>query len=499
VEITSKNRLLPIETPDADDQKNALLYSLQTVEAFALYFVVCDPVRTRPRLMDELEERIAPQSVERISVPKETKSLLHFLEKHDFSARPDILFLYGLENQISGAAHPRSHPLLLNLNTSRNSFEAVVPVPIVFFVPVHVMNAIIQGAPDFFSVRSGTYTFALTSEERETLMVTIMERDWYSTTGLLSKEQDEEIQKAEHLLSTYRTLPETERLPQDEVRLLNALATLYQLQHRFTEAEMLFQEALDMTRSALGPNHPVASMSLNNLAVLYMKQDRFSEAKILLEESLKIDKDNYSEHDPTIATAMNNMAGLYQSQGQLIQAEIIFKKALSIYTYFFPNDHPDIANVTNNLAQIYHEQGRYDEAESMYKESLRIRRITLPQNHSSIADTLNNLAGLYHEVGRFVEAENLFKESLKIRREIFPITHTDIAQLLNNLSVLYKAQGRLLEAKSLNNQALEILTSTLGLEHPHTQTVKANRDYLHNLLSETEQEEPSDNAAEENT
>jgi tetratricopeptide (TPR) repeat protein len=59
---------------------------------------------------------------------------------------------------------------------------------------------------------------------------------------------------------------------------LNNLALLYQSQGRYTEAEPLYLEALDLTKRLLGDNHPSVAASFNNLAFLYESQGRYSEA-----------------------------------------------------------------------------------------------------------------------------------------------------------------------------------------------------------------------------
>jgi hypothetical protein len=47
---------------------------------------------------------------------------------------------------------------------------------------------------------------------------------------------------------------------------LNNLAGLYHSQGRYTEAEPLYLEALDLRKQLLGDNHPDVALSLNNLA-----------------------------------------------------------------------------------------------------------------------------------------------------------------------------------------------------------------------------------------
>ncbi len=55
---------------------------------------------------------------------------------------------------------------------------------------------------------------------------------------------------------------------------LNNLANLYRSQGRYTEAEPLYLQALDLRKRLLGDNHPLVALSLNNLALLYDSQGR---------------------------------------------------------------------------------------------------------------------------------------------------------------------------------------------------------------------------------
>jgi tetratricopeptide (TPR) repeat protein len=50
---------------------------------------------------------------------------------------------------------------------------------------------------------------------------------------------------------------------------LNNLAELYRVQGNYGAAEPLYQRALRIRETALGPDHPDVATSLNNLAALY--------------------------------------------------------------------------------------------------------------------------------------------------------------------------------------------------------------------------------------
>jgi tetratricopeptide (TPR) repeat protein len=62
---------------------------------------------------------------------------------------------------------------------------------------------------------------------------------------------------------------------------LNNLATLYQAQGKYTEAEPLYERALVIREKALGPEQPEVAASLNSPALLYYDQGRYPEAQPL--------------------------------------------------------------------------------------------------------------------------------------------------------------------------------------------------------------------------
>ena len=51
---------------------------------------------------------------------------------------------------------------------------------------------------------------------------------------------------------------------------LNDLATLYQAQGKYAEAEPLYKRALAIREKALGPEHPDFALSLDNLGLLLL-------------------------------------------------------------------------------------------------------------------------------------------------------------------------------------------------------------------------------------
>ncbi|WP_445173476.1 tetratricopeptide repeat protein [Microcoleus sp.] len=251
---------------------------------------------------------------------------------------------------------------------------------------------------------------------------------------------------------------------------LNYLAGLYESQGRYSEAEPLYLQAVEIDRRSLPEDHPCLATHLNNLAALYKSQGRYSEAEPLFLQVVEIGRRSLPEDHPILATHLNNLAALYKSQGRYSEAEPLYLQAVEISRRLLPEDHPSLAAHLNNLAGLYESQGRYSEAEPLFLQAGEIHRRSLPEDHPDLATHLNNLALFYKSQGRYSEAEPLYLQAVEIDRRSLPEDHPSLATHLNNLAGLYQSQGRYSEAEPLDLQAVEILRRKLPENHPNVLT-----------------------------
>ncbi len=214
------------------------------------------------------------------------------------------------------------------------------------------------------------------------------------------------------------------------------------------------------------------------MAEVYKSQGRYSEAEPLCLQALEIRRSQLGHDHPDTATSLNNLAASYRWQGRYSEAEPLYLQALEIKRSQLGHDHPDTATSLNNVAGLYGLQGRYSEAEPLYLQALEIRRSQLGHDHPVTAISLNSLAGLYELQGRYSEAEPLYLQALDIRRSHLGQDHPDTATSLDNLAALYESQGRYSEAEPLYLQALQIREQKLGTDHPSTKIVRKNLEIL---------------------
>ncbi|MEQ1638642.1 MAG: tetratricopeptide repeat protein [Methylococcales bacterium] len=247
---------------------------------------------------------------------------------------------------------------------------------------------------------------------------------------------------------------------------LNNLAQLHHAQGRYKEAEQLFLRSLNIKKKILGDLHPSVATSLNNLAQLYKDKGRLGEAESLFLLSFDTWKKTLGNAHPSVAISLNNLAQLYLDQGRYVEAQPLIMKSLELWKSTLGDTHPYVATSLLNLSLLYKYQGQYEKAENCIIKSLLIIEKIHGINHPSYATTIDNLASLYQDQGRFVEAERLYIKSLAIRKTILGENHPDLANSLNNLALLYKDQGRYAEEEPLLLKSFSIRKKVFGEQHP---------------------------------
>jgi tetratricopeptide (TPR) repeat protein len=91
------------------------------------------------------------------------------------------------------------------------------------------------------------------------------------------------------------------------------LGSVYKSQGRYSEAEPLLLQALEIRRSQLGNDHPDTANSLNNLALLYYSTDRYAESAAYMEQALEIWERQLGADHPHTKTGRKNLEILRQA------------------------------------------------------------------------------------------------------------------------------------------------------------------------------------------
>jgi tetratricopeptide (TPR) repeat protein/transcriptional regulator with XRE-family HTH domain len=277
---------------------------------------------------------------------------------------------------------------------------------------------------------------------------------------------------------------------------LNRLALLFISQGKYIEAEPLFQRALQIWKRALGPDHPETVAALNNLALIHLNQGQYTEAETLFQHALQIWEQKLGAGHAKVGAALYNLGDLYLTQDKYMEAEPFFLRALRIWEQVWGPEDTDVAYALEGLANLSREIGNYESAEAFFQRALRIREKWLGSEHPGVANLLHGLGALSLKQEQIEQAEQFYQQALAIRERCHGLFHVKTAQTLHDLALLRQKQGNLSEAIPFAKRALSIRTQSLGDTHPktittrtlYTQLVQKHAD-AENTASEQEVEE----------
>lgn len=397
-------------TLDQETELAALTHALEFASGFSLLFAQCNQAPQRRQLMAEMRERLQKFTVQEIHLNQPVNHLLDALREQLTEPLPDAVFVSGLEHSLPSVAEAATTSFIANLNASRNSFPQTLPRPIVLWVPEYVLTAIAQGAPDFFSIRSGVYSFAATPEERAEFVHTLSAGEYWQAANLPLAEKRDRVAAIEQLLAEYENLPADQRDRRTELRLLVRLGTLFDAQGSYAEAFSQFQRALKLAEE-VGERAGVA-ISLHQLGNLHYLRGEYSEAQDRYEQSLRISEELGDRAG--VAASLHQLGALHQDRSEYSEAQDRYEQSLRILEEI--GDRAGIAKPLHNLGMLYQHRGEYGEAQDRYQQSLRIKEEF--GDRAGGANSLHQLGNLHYLRGEYGEAQDHYQQSLRIKEEL---------------------------------------------------------------------------------
>ncbi|KAF8995366.1 P-loop containing nucleoside triphosphate hydrolase protein [Cyathus striatus] len=216
---------------------------------------------------------------------------------------------------------------------------------------------------------------------------------------------------------------------------MSNLAHAYDNLGKWTEAEMLGTQVLEMYTRILGKEHPDTLTSMSNLALAYSNVGKWTEAEMMATQVLEVRARILGKEHPDTLTSMSNLALAYSNVGKWTEAEMLGTQVLEMYTRILGKEHPNTLTSMSNLALAYGDLGKWTEAEMMGTQVLEIRARILGKEHPYTLTSMDNLAHAYGNLGKWTEAEMLRTQVLEIRARILGKEHpnTLTSMALNDL------------------------------------------------------------------
>ena len=206
---------------------------------------------------------------------------------------------------------------------------------------------------------------------------------------------------------------------------LNNLATYYNGEKRYAEAESLRLAILEIQSRELGEDHPRTAFTRKNLATQYNHEGRFREALPLAEKVLEVYQEALGETDPHTLAAMGTIADLHRQEGRYREAESFRSEVLEILRRTKGEMHPQTLATRRALTVLQMAQGRYAEVEPVFRQYLPVVRPMFLEgearwgNVAGFGNLLVHWGGCLQKLGNHAEADRAFSEADSLLSEAY--------------------------------------------------------------------------------
>ncbi|MBI1925141.1 tetratricopeptide repeat protein [Candidatus Poribacteria bacterium] len=295
---------------------------------FALVFVNCNTLTDQNRYIKELrqhclEEEITLTDIElwnRKPIENLRSVIVAYLNQEFPEGTPSRLAIQvtGLEVSILLDADERYPAVLQTMNLGREGYRRLFPHPLLIWLPDYAMTKLATVAPDFWSVRSGSYTFfsdEKTDPSDELERVVAKGNDlttWQDKIG--------QIPLIERILEWKGTLP-----PETVTDLKLKLGDAYYFIGRLEKAQGCYEEALTSIPDA---DLDRKGTAFNGLGLVHTDLGNFSKAIDYLTRYLEL-REGQGKLDAQ-AVGYNHLGLAYHKQGDYDQAIAYYQQALQI-------------------------------------------------------------------------------------------------------------------------------------------------------------------------
>lgn len=238
---------------------------------------------------------------------------------------------------------------------------------------------------------------------------------------------------------------------------LDVLAKLLVLIGDRSGAQMYYEQALAIRRSALGEQHPDTAISLNNLGDLHKEMRNLPGARTYYEQALAIRRAVLSEQHPDTATSLNNLGALLQKMGDRAGARTCYEQALAIRLAALGEQDPATIDSLYHLGDLLKEMGDLLGARTCYEQALANWQAVLGEKDPHTVINLYILGDLLREMNDLDRARAYYEQALAIRRAALNEGDLDIVDSLCRLAELLQKIGDLDGAWAYCEQGLDSL------------------------------------------
>jgi tetratricopeptide (TPR) repeat protein len=436
-----------------------LIRAVQFSKKHYLYFACCNQAPKQNELIADVKKNLKGKPMKVVRFKKPITDLLTELQKEVIGENCEAVFVQGLEYSIASDGKGDENALIHNLNISRDAFKRYLSCPLFLWLPEYALVKITRYAPDFFSVRSGTFYFSNPPERVTERILRSVSSSWIEIWSLPRAKKLKQIEKLENLLAEYQGLHREKQDKQAEMRLLSNLA-----EFSFSISE--FQKAIEYHKQHLAISREISyrqgeSNSLGNLGNAYLKLNEHRKAIEYYEQSLAISREIGNRQGES--ASLGNLGQVYYALGKYGKAIEYHEQSLAISREI--GNRGGEGTSLGDLGSAYGNLGDYRKAIEYHKQHLAVSREI--GNRQGESASLGNLGQVYDTLGDYRKAIEYNEQSLRTSREIG--NPQGEGKSLDNLGNIYYRLGEKDRACNLLKEALVIYEA---IESPNANVLR---------------------------
>jgi tetratricopeptide (TPR) repeat protein len=284
--------------------------------------------------------------------------------------------------------------------------------------------------------------------------------------AITRRDISEEIRLLEQAVLTLRENVGPAR--EETLAATNDLAVAYINEQYYDASESLLLEALQETKTTLGPEHTESLISMAWLSRVYFLQGHLEAAYNLQMDVLNLCHQKMATNLPRISACILGILYVYRDQGQYDQGVLLLSEALTASIGSLGPHHHVTLTYRILLGQLYSLQGNWEAAVSVLEGLLDIQSAMLGADHPVTLGCLGALAWEYlWHAKRYDEAGSMYWQLVEEYKTLFGEDHLDTIKTLDALARALEGQGKYGDAEIMGQRALEGLERAYGDDnHP---------------------------------
>jgi CHAT domain-containing protein/tetratricopeptide (TPR) repeat protein len=245
------------------------------------------------------------------------------------------------------------------------------------------------------------------------------------------------------------------------------LASTHNTLGRFSEAESLYRQCLEIAESTLGPADPLAARAADGLGLCLANLGDYAGAEIVLRRGLQATAAVHGEHTGEAGNLMLNLGEVLAKLGKHAESTRLFRRAAEIMEEVYGPDHERYAAALSGLAHTKRRVGNNVEAEVLYRRAIAIVERKYGTPHPDLIHYRCRLGMTLSNLNRDAEGLDAIERGIAEAVEIYGQDSYQVAIEERHLGLLLGEHARWAESRSVLLRSLETLERFFGHDHPH--------------------------------